>query len=135
MSSLDTDANFRTATHDGLVGSDVEATLSENMSSKFPDDAVSIKTEDTSTNAMLPDGDTNFDGCVADDSQTDDNDLYLSNCRISLVGFEASQTRKLVTMIRRGGGSRHISLNENLTHIVVGNPSEMSVLALMLLNP
>ncbi|XP_017241965.2 uncharacterized protein LOC108214466 [Daucus carota subsp. sativus] len=125
LSSLDTDANFRTATHDGLVGSDVEATLSENMSSKFPDDAVSNKTEDTSATAMLPDGDTNFDGCVADDSQTDDNDLYLSNCRISLVGFEASQTRKLVTMIRRGGGSRHISLNENLTHIVVGNPSEI----------
>lgn len=95
------------------------------MSSKFPDDPVKIKKEDAGEPVMLPDGDTNFDGCVADDSQKDDNDLYLSDCRISLVGFEASEMRKLVSMIRRGGGSRYMSLNEKLTHIVVGTPSEM----------
>ncbi|KAL8110317.1 hypothetical protein AgCh_026155 [Apium graveolens] len=125
LSSLDTDTNLRTPTYSGLVGSDVEATLSQNMSSKFPDDPVNVKKEDAGEPAMLPDGDTNFDGCVADDSQKDDNDLYLSDCRISLVGFEASEMRKLVSMIRRGGGSRYMSLNEKLTHIVVGTPSEI----------
>ncbi|KAK1388394.1 hypothetical protein POM88_016572 [Heracleum sosnowskyi] len=74
---------------------------------------------------MLPDCDTNFDGCVADDFQKDDNDLYLSDCRIALVGFKASEMRKLVSIICRGGGSRYMSLNENLTHIVVGTPSEI----------
>lgn len=125
LSSLDADANSRNPTYDGLVGSDVEATLSQNMSSKFPDDPVNIKKEDIGALSMHSDGDTNFDGCVADDSQKDDNDLYLSECRISLVGFEASEIRKLVNMIRRGGGSRYMSLNEKLTHIVVGTPSEM----------
>ncbi|KAK1396671.1 DNA topoisomerase 2-binding protein 1 [Heracleum sosnowskyi] len=78
--------------------------------------------------AMLPDCDTNFDGCVADDSQKDDNDLYLSDCKIALVGFEASEMRKLVSIICRGGVSRYMSLNENFTHIVVGTPSEIIVL-------
>ncbi|KAL8155519.1 hypothetical protein AgCh_000784 [Apium graveolens] len=125
LSSLDTDANLRTPTYSGLVGSDVEATLSQNMSSKFPDDPDNVKKEDVGEPATLHDDDTNFDGCVADDSQKDDNDLYLSDCRISLVGFEALEMRKLVSMIRRGGGSRYMSLNKNLTHIVVGTPSEI----------
>lgn len=65
-----------------------------------------------------------FARCVADDSQSEDDDLYLSECRILLVGFEASELRKLVNMVRQGGGSRYMSIREKLTHVVVGNPSE-----------
>lgn len=67
---------------------------------------------------------SNSDVCVANDSQSEDNDLYLSDCRILLVGFEASEMRKLVNMVRRGGGSRYVSYNNGLTHIVVGTLSE-----------
>ncbi|KAK7367966.1 hypothetical protein VNO80_09986 [Phaseolus coccineus] len=70
-------------------------------------------------------GDLNFDGVVADDSESDDNDLYLSECRIFLVGFEALETQKLINIVRKGGGSRYMSFNDKLTHIVVGNPTEM----------
>ncbi|KZV27508.1 DNA topoisomerase 2-binding protein 1-A [Dorcoceras hygrometricum] len=68
--------------------------------------------------------DSVFDHCVADDSQSEDDDLYLSECRILLVGFESSEMRKLVDMVRRGGGSRYMYFSEKLTHLVVGNPSE-----------
>ncbi|XP_073271085.1 uncharacterized protein [Primulina huaijiensis] len=68
--------------------------------------------------------DSVFDCCVADDSQSEDDDLYLSECRILLVGFESSEIRKLVDMVRRGGGSRYMYFSEKLTHLVVGNPSE-----------
>lgn len=67
---------------------------------------------------------SDFAPCVADDTQSEDDDLYLSECRILLVGFEASDLRKLVNMVRRGGGSRYMSVREKLTHVVVGNPSE-----------
>lgn len=66
-----------------------------------------------------------LEDCVADDSQSEDNDLYLSECRISFVGFEASEMRRLVNIVRRGGGSRYMSFSDRLTHIVVGTPSEM----------
>ncbi|KAK6143199.1 hypothetical protein DH2020_023547 [Rehmannia glutinosa] len=68
--------------------------------------------------------DSDFARCIADDSQCEDDDLYLSECRILLVGFEASELRKLVDMVRQGGGSRYMSFNQKLTHVVVGNPSE-----------
>ncbi|PIN17298.1 hypothetical protein CDL12_10034 [Handroanthus impetiginosus] len=71
--------------------------------------------------------DSNFAQCVADDSQSDSDDLYLSECRILLVGFEASELRKLVDMVRRGGGSRYVCFREKLTHIIVGNPSEIEI--------
>ncbi|KAK1267690.1 hypothetical protein QJS04_geneDACA000015 [Acorus gramineus] len=65
-------------------------------------------------------------GCpIANDSEAEDSDLYLSNCRIFIVGFEAHEMRKLVNMVRKGGGSRHLLLSEKLTHIVVGTPSEI----------
>lgn len=67
---------------------------------------------------------SDFAQCVADDSQSEDDDLYLSGCRILLVGFEASELRKLVNMVRQGGGSRYMSIREKLTHVVVGDPSE-----------
>lgn len=70
---------------------------------------------------------SNFARCVADDTQSEDDDLYLSECRILLVGFEASDLRKLVNMVRRGGGSRYMSVREKLTHVVAGNPSENEI--------
>ncbi|KAM3311676.1 hypothetical protein ACQJBY_031981 [Aegilops geniculata] len=61
---------------------------------------------------------------VAEDSEAEDDDLYLSNCRISLVGFKEKELSRLVMMIRNGGGSRHVMLSERLTHIILGAPSE-----------
>lgn len=119
-SSVATDANVQAALCDGISDPDLEATLSQNMSSTFSDVPVFVK-EDS---VVQQRNDINFDGCVADDSQTDDNDLYLSDCRILLVGFDASEMLKLVNMVRRGGGSRYMAFNEKLTHIVVGTPSE-----------
>ncbi|PKA66789.1 BRCT domain-containing protein [Apostasia shenzhenica] len=68
---------------------------------------------------------SSFNCRVAEDSETEDNDLYLSSCRIFLVGFEEKEFRKLVNMIRRGGGTRHMLLSEKLTHIILGTPSEI----------
>lgn len=70
------------------------------------------------TNEML------VESHVAADSEAEDDDLYLSNCRISLVGFEEKELSRLVMMIRNGGGSRHVMLSERLTHIILGAPSE-----------
>ncbi|CAL4994372.1 unnamed protein product [Urochloa decumbens] len=64
------------------------------------------------------------DSHVTEDSDVENDDLYLSNCRISLVGFEEKESLRLLMMIRKGGGSRHILLNEKLTHIILGAPSE-----------
>ncbi|XP_059630648.1 uncharacterized protein LOC132273665 isoform X2 [Cornus florida] len=122
-SSVAADSNLQDVLCAGSADPDLEATLSQNKSSTFSDAPIFTK-EDSGAPAMQPKNDTNFDGCVANDSQTEDNDLYLSECRILLVGFDASEMRKLVNMVRRGGGSRHMSLNDKLTHIVVGTPSE-----------
>ncbi|KAG9159286.1 hypothetical protein Leryth_019890 [Lithospermum erythrorhizon] len=81
----------------------------------------------TCTNASEPNVDIPLNNCIANDSQTEDNDLYLSECRITIVGFEASELRKLVSIVRRGGGSRYMHFNEKLTHIVVGSPSEIEI--------
>ncbi|KAK2976146.1 hypothetical protein RJ640_012356 [Escallonia rubra] len=121
-SSVATDAKFQAVLCDRMTDADTEATLSQNMSSTFSDAPAFVK-EDSGGPAMI-DCDINLDACIADDSQTEDNDLYLSECRIMLVGFDASEMRKLVDMVRRGGGSRYMSFNDKLTHIVVGNPSE-----------
>lgn len=107
---------------DGFADADLEATLSQNIVSTFSD--ISGPNEENTPPCVQPKSFMNIDGCVAEDSQSDDNDLYLLNCKIHLVGFEASEMRRLVNMVRRGGGSRYMSLNEQLTHIVVGTPSE-----------
>ncbi|XP_065847986.1 uncharacterized protein [Euphorbia lathyris] len=108
----------------GFSDSDLEATLSQNMSSMFSDPPVLMKEVLDEMPAAQPSNQTCFDDCVADDSQSED-DLYLSECRISLVGFEACELRKLVNIVRRGGGSRYMSFNDKLTHIVVGAPTEV----------
>lgn len=111
------------STFQGILDPDLETTLSQNVCSA--DASVHDKDNKTGMATTLPNNETSFDGCVADDSQTEDNDLYLSECRILVVGFEAAEMRKLVNLVRRGGGSRYMSFNEKLTHIVVGNPSEI----------
>ncbi|VYS51306.1 unnamed protein product [Arabidopsis thaliana] len=102
--------------------SDIEASASQNV---FP------TSMNPSTDVKEPGGgptarpqEQNIDGCTARDSESEDNDLYLSDCRIFLLGFEASEMRKLAKLVRRGGGSRYMLLNERMTHIVVGTPSE-----------
>ncbi|XP_058097430.1 uncharacterized protein LOC131242662 isoform X2 [Magnolia sinica] len=106
------------------VIADTETTLSQNTYSVFSDAAMPTK-EASEAPSLETRGERNFDGCVADDSQSEDNDLYLSDCRILLVGFQANEMRKLVTMVRKGGGTRHMSFSEKLTHIIVGIPSEI----------
>eukprot|EP00252_Welwitschia_mirabilis_P020066 TRINITY_DN4829_c0_g1_i2.p1 TRINITY_DN4829_c0_g1~~TRINITY_DN4829_c0_g1_i2.p1 ORF type:complete len:444 (-),score=110.04 TRINITY_DN4829_c0_g1_i2:142-1473(-) len=61
---------------------------------------------------------------LADDSQAEENDLYLENCKIFLAGFQPDEMRVLVAMVRRGGGSRYMSFHNSLTHVIVGRPSD-----------
>lgn len=124
-SSLAADSNLQAVPCSGIGDPDLEATLSQNTCSTFLDAPIFIKEGETGEPAMQDKDENKLDGLVADDSQTEDSDLYLSDCRILLVGFEASEMRKLVNMVRRGGGSRYMSFNEKLTHIVVGTPSEV----------
>lgn len=112
-SSMPSASDFETKTS----AQDIESDL-ENEVSPIP------KVRDEPT-AAKQDNDSDFTRCVADDSQSEDDGLYLSECRILLVGFEASEFRKLVDMVRQGGGSRYVSVREKLTHVVIGNPSEM----------
>ncbi|EPS65440.1 hypothetical protein M569_09337, partial [Genlisea aurea] len=114
---------------DSSVGHDVDPDISESLLGMLsdPSDPSSSWKE---TNVTLDDeqkNDCNFASYVADDSQNEDDDLYLSECRIMLVGFLDSELRSLVDMIRRGGGSRYMSLSEKLTHIVIGKPTEIEI--------
>ncbi|KAM0035828.1 putative BRCT domain-containing protein [Helianthus debilis subsp. tardiflorus] len=118
-------SSYQEISCDGMVDADLEATLSQNMASTLSDIPVPVSDDNTSTPPCVQHKTSfNIDACVAEDSQSEDNDLYLLNCKIHLVGFDASEMRRLVNMVRRGGGSRYMSLNEQLTHIVVGSPSE-----------
>ncbi|EOY16434.1 Topbp1, putative isoform 1 [Theobroma cacao] len=119
------DFNLSTVPPTGVGDPDLEATLSQNIPSMVSDAQVIVKEDGGEAPTLQPSNETKLDGCVANDSESEDNDLYLSDCRISLVGFEASEMRKLVMMVRRGGGSRYMSCNDKLTHIVVGTPSEV----------
>ncbi|XP_075647352.1 uncharacterized protein LOC142618322 isoform X1 [Castanea sativa] len=123
--STSEDLNSQAAPSIGFVDSDLEATVSQNVSSAILDPPVFVKEGDFEKPTMQPKNETSLDGFVANDSQSEDGDLYLSECRILLVGFEVSEMRKLVSMVRRGGGSRYMSFNDKLTHIVVGSPSEI----------
>lgn len=124
-SSLAGDSDLFGVPCSGTADPDLEATLSQKFTSSFPDAPNFIKKEDSGVPSTDHKNEINLDGCVADDSQSEDSDLYLSDCRILLVGFGASEMRKLVNMVRKGGGSRYMSFNEKLTHIVVGNPTEI----------
>ncbi|CAI0393263.1 unnamed protein product [Linum tenue] len=123
-SSAAIDSNSAVCQSTGFTDSDVEATLSQNMSSMFSNPFIYVKEAKNEVPVLQPTNETSFSNCVADDSQSEDNDLYLADCRISLVGFESSESRKLVNMVRRGGGSRYVVLNDQLTHIIIGSPTE-----------
>ncbi|GMI77118.1 meiosis defective 1 [Hibiscus trionum] len=123
-SSVVPESNLSTVPSTGLGDPDLEVTLSQNMSSVVSDAQVNFKEDGGEAPSLQPSSETKLDGWVANDSQSEDNNLYLSDCRISLVGFEAPEMRKLVTMVRGGGASRYMSCNDKLTHIVLGTPSE-----------
>jgi len=120
-SSGTTDSSVRASCAE-LIDRDHEAMPSECMSS-VPQTRIFAKEADAEA-PLQTSGELNLDNVVADDSESDDNGLYLSECRILLVGFEALEMRKLINIVRKGGGSRYMSFNDKLTHIVVGNPTE-----------
>ncbi|XP_031281662.1 DNA topoisomerase 2-binding protein 1-A isoform X3 [Pistacia vera] len=124
LSSVATDSNFFSVPCTRFEDQDLEATLSQHTSSIFGDASISKEVESKAPTAQTK-TESNPDNCVANDSQSEDNDLYLSECRILLVGFEACEMRKLVNMVRRGGGSRFVSGNNRLTHVIVGSLSEV----------
>lgn len=123
-SSMATESNLLSVSCTGFADQDLEATFSQSMPSMYMDATVVSKDGAVEASTAQMRNESNFDVCVANDSQSEDNDLYLSDCRILLVGFEASEMRKLVNMVRRGGGSRYVSYNNGLTHIIVGTLSE-----------
>ncbi|XP_019167494.1 PREDICTED: DNA topoisomerase 2-binding protein 1 isoform X1 [Ipomoea nil] len=113
-----------TVSNSHAVDSDMGATDCQNTSS-FSGAPFFSKGDESDAPTEQQKNNTNFDGCVAGDSQTDDNDLYLSDCRLLILGFSAPEMRKLVNMVRKGGGSRYMSFSDKLTHIIVGSPSEI----------
>ncbi|KAL6208329.1 hypothetical protein ACLB2K_019280 [Fragaria x ananassa] len=124
LPSVVADSNFTASTCGGIVDSDLETSVSQNMLPKSCA-PVFCKEGDSKVPPLESKCEVTLEDCVADDSESEENDLYLSECRISLVGFEASEMRRLVNIIRRGGGTRYMSFNDRLTHIVVGTPSEI----------
>ncbi|XP_049414611.1 uncharacterized protein LOC125877323 isoform X1 [Solanum stenotomum] len=146
LSSLATASNAEPFFCSRVADSDLEATLSQNMSAtssyvpvftkepenspaEYPksDYSAPVSTKGEKSGATTEQENNGCDGVVADDSETDDNDLYLADCRILIVGFNASEMRKLVNLVRKGGGSRYMSFSEKLTHIIAGNPSENEI--------
>ncbi|XP_019246538.1 PREDICTED: DNA topoisomerase 2-binding protein 1 [Nicotiana attenuata] len=143
LSSLATPSNAEPVLCSGASDSYVEATLSQDMSdapvltkeeenlapaeNPKSDYSAPVSTKNEQSGAPIEQEKNDCDGGVADDSQTDDNDFYLADCRILIVGFNASEMRKLVNLVRKGGGSRYMSFGEKLTHIIAGNPSENEI--------
>ncbi|XP_022134020.1 DNA topoisomerase 2-binding protein 1 [Momordica charantia] len=123
-SSLVADSNFSAVSGPGFSDMDLEPSLSQNTS-MFSDATHCINEVDVEVPVTTAKTETYSNNCITSDFQSEDNDLYLSACRIKVVGFEASELRKIVNMIRGGGGSRFILSNNKLTHIIVGNLSEM----------
>lgn len=124
LSSAATDSSLQAVRSVGTTESDMDIAYSQNFSSACQNVSAFAK-EEEARQPDLPDKDKELEGCIADDSEADDDDLYLSDCRICLVGFNASDVRKLVGIVRQGGGSRYMSCSERLTHIVVGEPSDV----------
>ncbi|KAF8389341.1 hypothetical protein HHK36_026035 [Tetracentron sinense] len=142
------DSNLQPFPFSMIVDLDLELTLSQNISSTFSGGASLTKEEGSGAPALQPVNETKYDGCYADDSRTEDSDLYLSDCRIFLVGFQASEMRKLVNMeVRRHAAlgviyvvrtvwledcdrekkeihlsQRHIAYDLRLPKEIVGNP-------------
>ncbi|CAL4994384.1 unnamed protein product [Urochloa decumbens] len=103
---------------------DDSVSMSQYVPASFGDASKISNTDIVGAPGVLEANEMQVDSHVAEDSEAENDDLYLSNCRISLVGFEETELLRLLMMIRSGGGSRHILLNEKLTHIILGAPSE-----------
>ena len=54
----------------------------------------------------------------------EEENMYLSNCRIYFSGFAAPELRKYVNIVRDGGGTRHMEFGDRVTHIIIGKPTE-----------
>lgn len=108
------------------VPATVGLTFSQSTSPAFSDSTI-FSREHSEATCLPSKNEMDSVSCVAADSQDDDNDLYLSDCRIFFAGFEINEMRTLIKLVRRSGATRHMSLSERLTHIVVGSPSETLV--------
>ncbi|BBG95580.1 transcription coactivator, partial [Prunus dulcis] len=98
--SVVADSNLTAAPCSGTMDSDLEATVSQNMTTMFSHAPHVVKNEDSKAPPLESKSEAYLDGCVADDSQSEDNDLYLSECRISLVGFKVSEMRSQKKEVR-----------------------------------
>lgn len=105
----------------GNLDPDLETTVSQTL---FSDTQLSNKEDACEMLYNQPNERMNQDDRVAQDSEAEDDGLYLSECRLMLVGFDSLKLRSLVTITRKGGASRYTTSNERLTHIIVGCPSE-----------
>ncbi|XP_031739410.1 DNA topoisomerase 2-binding protein 1-like [Cucumis sativus] len=123
-SSFLADSKFTAVAGPWFSDVDVEVTLSQSTP-MFSDASHFINEVDVEVPVAMGRNEENTVNCLANDFQSEENDLYLSACRIKVVGFEASEMQKVVNMILRGGGSRYMLFNDKLTHIIVGDPSEM----------
>ncbi|GAB2289813.1 hypothetical protein Dimus_024119 [Dionaea muscipula] len=123
--SLGSESKFQGFPTASVWDSEVDAILSQNFHSTVSNSSVFVEEAEGGVPLDPPTTDSQLDACVADDSQTEDDDLYLSDCRVCLVGFDSFDMQKLVNLVRRGGGSRFVSYSERLTHIVVGCPSDL----------
>lgn len=110
--------------HVPAMSVDDSASVSQYVPASFCDASKISNTDIVGAPGVQEANEMQVDSHVAEDSEAENDDLYLSNCRISLVGFEEKECLRLLMMIRNGGGSRHILLNEKLTHIILGAPSE-----------
>eukprot|EP01018_Ginkgo_biloba_P019691 Gb_04893 [translate_table: standard] len=105
------------------MAANLQSSISQRLSST-PSVSLASTKEQAETVGLSAENTSEWAGRIAADSQNEDNDLYLANCRIILAGFQAVEMRKLVSMVRSGGGSRYMSFSEKLTHIIVGKPSK-----------
>ncbi|KAH9626462.1 hypothetical protein KSS87_006422 [Heliosperma pusillum] len=103
-SSAATDSCFHAVPSTGNMESDIDVALSQNISNISSLGASAFVKEDEAGAPDVPQEDEGLEVRVAEDSETED--LYLSDCKICLIGFNMSDMRKLVGMVRRGGGSR-----------------------------
>ncbi|XP_024371130.1 uncharacterized protein [Physcomitrium patens] len=49
--------------------------------------------------------------------------MYLSGCRVFLTGFNAAEMKKQVNLVLAGGGTRHMEMNDTITHVILGSNS------------
>ncbi|KAG0589273.1 hypothetical protein KC19_1G008800 [Ceratodon purpureus] len=60
-------------------------------------------------------------GLDAERRQSIGDAMYLSGCRIFLTGFSVVDMRKLVNLVLAGGGTRHMEMNDTITHVILGS--------------